>query len=348
MYIVYVMSCEGKGNFDVSTLAHDMTYTSSILGQPGKFTMTLEKDPNNVLEISIGDKVLFMVDGKMVFSGKIFTLGTNRNETYSITAYDQMRYLQNHDYLNLDGEENKSLEDIFTKICTSAELTYTIKAPSPWVLEPHLFIDKSYFEILTHCITETNTKNEKMFFIRDKGGILELNEVGVCQAEAGTPLIIGTGSLLTDYNYSVDIDKETYTEVLLMENIKTSSKNSDKEQTSKKLVYAKADAETGRKWGRLRRIVNVKEQASKEELEEYAQLNLEVFAKSSKTMKLEALGYPVYAGDSFKLMLDKLGLCMDLYIKEATHTYGEVHTMSLNVATNRNMPDTLGKLEVKA
>ena len=88
--------------------------------------------------------------------------------------------------------------------------------------------------------------------------------------------------------------------------------------------------------------------AEVQELEEYAQLNLDVYAKSSKTMKLEALGYPVYAGDSFTLMLDKLGLCMDLYIKEATHTYGEVHTMSLTVATNRNMPDTLGKLEVKA
>lgn len=342
MYTVYVMSCEGKGNFDVSTLAHDMTYTSSILGQPGKFTMTLEKDPNNILTMSVGDKIIFMDNGQKVFVGKVFTLGTDKTGAYTVTAYDQMRYLQNHDSLYLDGETNKSAEDMFVKICTQAGLTYQIKAPCPWILEPQLFIDQSYFDMLSWCFDKTNTENQKLFFIRDRGGILELNELGVNDTElnGANPLVIGDKSLLTDYSYEVDIDKETFTEVLLTESVKNSSKNSDKESTDKRLVYAKNDPEKAAKWGRLRKIVNVKEQASKEKLEEYAQMCLDVYSKSTKSMRLEALGYPVYAGDSFRLMLDKLKLCMNMYIQEATHTYGETHTMSLNIATNGFMPDT--------
>lgn len=362
MYTVYIISCEGKGSFDVSSLAHDMTYTSSLMGQPGKLTMTLEKDPNGILTMTVGDKVLFLdEDGSRVFSGKIFTLGTDRSDSYSVTAYDQMRYLQNHDYINLDGEENKSLQDIFVKICTQGGFTYQIKTPCMEPLEPHLFIDQSYFEILQYCIEQTNLKTNRQYFVRDRGGILELNEItanfgkvdnspnipqmpslnveGPLGDFMGSPLIIGDGSLLTDYRYEVDIDKETCTEVYLMESIKNSSVNSDKEKTDKKLVYAQISADKAAKWGRLRKIINIKEQQSEEKLKEYAMLELEVYAKSSKTMRLEALGYPLYAGDGFKLMLDKLGLNISMYVMAVTHTYGDIHTMSLDVSTGEFLPE---------
>ena len=323
MYTVYTMSCEGKGAFDVSQRAHDITYTTSIDGQPGKLSMTMEKNSGGNLEMSVGARVSFLdEEGRRVFSGRVFTLGTDRTEAYQVTAYDQMRYLKNHDYLNLDGEENRSLEDVFTKICAQAGLTYQIKAACSEPLNPHLFIDQSYYDMLRHCMDEANTRLEKLYFIRDRGGIL-----------------IGDGSLLTDYKYEVDIDREACTEVYLMESIKTSSANGDKDKTSRVLAYAKADAEKETKWGRLRRIVNVKEQPSEEQLEEYARLVLDVYAKPSKSMRLEALGYPVYAGDGFRLILGKLGLNVSMYIMAATHTYGEVHTMSLDVCTGEFLPD---------
>ena len=342
MYTVYVLSCEGKGAFDVSTLAHDMTYTSSITGQPGKLTMTLEKDPNNVLSMTVGDKVVFLDEkGSKVFSGKVFTLSTEHNGTYSVTAYDQMRYLQNHDYLYLDGETNKNLQDIFTKICTQGAFTYSIKAPAMTALDPHLFVDQSYYDMLSWCIDETLKKSGKMYFVRDRGGILELNEVEANFLEAGDPIVIGDGSLLTDYRYEVDIDKQTCTEVILTESVKNSSANSDKDKTDKRLVYAEVNPENGAKWGMLRKIVNVKEQATEDELKEYAKLVLDVYSRPFKTMRLEALGYPLYAGDGFKLSIDRLGISMDMYVTEVTHTYGEIHTMSLSVAASDALPDSL-------
>lgn len=364
MYTVYVLSCEGKGAFDVSTLAHDMTYTSSITGQPGKLTMTLEKDPNGVLSMTVGDKVIFLDEkGSKVFNGKIFTLSTEHNGTYSVTAYDQMRYLQNHDYLYLDGETNKNLQDIFTKICTQGEFTYSIKAPAMTALDPHLFVDQSYFDMLSWCIDETMKKSGKMYFVRDSAGVLELNEVktnyGVSDSPVNIPeagltgphdfaevvsgekLVIGDKSLLTDYRYEMDIDKQTCTEVILTESVKNSSANSDKDKTDKRLVYAEVNPENGAKWGRLRKIVNVKEQATEDELKEYAKLVLDVYSRPFKTMRLEALGYPLYAGDGFKLSIDRLGINMDMYVTEVTHTYGEIHTMSLSVAASDALPDSL-------
>lgn len=343
MYTLYIMG--EKGSFDVSSLVHDITYTTTLFGQAGKLTFTLEKDPNGILTISNGNKVLFFDNDDFVFSGNVFTMGTDRTEAYSITAYDQMRYLQNHDYLYLDGEENKCLQDIFVKICSQMGMTYAIKgdAGSQTILEPHLFIDQSYFDMLQYCIEETNVKTEKMFFIRDRHGVLELDEVrsNFAVTHKGDPIVIGNGSLLMDYKYEVDIDKETWNEVYLLEDIKTSSTNSDKEKTNKKLVLAQQDAEGIKKWGTLRKIVNVNEQATEEQLKEYAKLSLEIGSKPSKTMRLESLGYPVYAGDGFRLILDRLNVNTDIYIMGATHTYGEIHTMSLDVSTGQYLPEVL-------
>lgn len=150
-----------NGVFDVSELVHNITYTTSLAGQPGKLTFQLERDPNGILKIEIGDLVQFWCDEVPTFYGYVFTMGTDRSEIYQITAYDQMRYLQNHDFFIM---EDMTVADLFRKICNSNKIKYQILGKAltdTHKLEKHYFADKSYFDMLNFAINESNTNQIK-------------------------------------------------------------------------------------------------------------------------------------------------------------------------------------------
>lgn len=456
-YVIHIIDQESKQGFDVSELAYNINYMTTLEGQAGKLTFNLKKDPNNILQISMGSVVKFWCDDVPVFYGYVFNIKTNREEVYQVTAYDQMRYLQNHDYFLT---ENQSLQDIFKQICGQLKFNYKILGRAKYnqdsKIEKHLFADQSYFDILQYAINETNVFNTKKdfeqksksldigttvdfvggenyatptssvpassnrtagkatitniskdsahpyhligttsnvygwcnekdisvensmnnlikqnyYFIRDNFGILELNDIesnvkfrrtkidgemtqewtggeyyeyDENQRENLEPLIIGDESLLTDYDYEVDIDKETYNELYLMETIKGVSDTADKNTTNKNLVLAKQNEETIKKWGLLRKITNIKgSNFTKAQLEEYAKLSLEGGAQVNKTLKIQALGYNgVNAGDGFLLRLKKLGIEEMMYVISATHSYNKIHTMTLEVATSKNLSEVI-------
>lgn len=260
--------------FDVTSLAHDIEYTSSLYGQAGKLTFTLEKDPNGILELELGKQVTFWNGEFAVFKGYIFKIGTSSAEKYSITAYDNMRYLQNHDYRCIaDGE--KTLADMFREICTALKLPYLITgeaATNTEKLHKHNWQDVSYFDILKDCMDEMSvrsiqdsnivegsgesaakidlTKTPVKYFIRCTFGKLELTDINYIvkgwnteniatsvasgayteyttdKAMGGetkgttvnaAPLIIGDNSLMTNYSYNIDVDTNTYNEVMFIE-----------------------------------------------------------------------------------------------------------------------------------
>ena len=386
-----------KEGFDVSELAYNIDYSTSLKGYAGKLTFKLRKDPNDILKIALGDVVEFCYDDLQVFKGFVFTLSTTEEEEYSVVAYDQMRYLQNHDYYFTDGTETAS--DIFTKICMNAGFkeynfnnkkmveSFKVVDKSAFRVRPYTFQDKTYFEILEWAIEETqkgnyriykNAKGEDVveydiertlsnagldkiwkgfhYYIRDNFGVLEFKSLGsnlkVSRANMKTKeqfldnetLVIGEESLLMNYDYSIDIDKDTHNEILLLSETNESIKNEKgKKEKVKKLVYA-TQADSVNKWGRLRKIVTVKEGATEEQLKNYAKLVLDVENNPTKTLKLTCLGYNgLYAGNAFALRLKSVGVNdVPVYILSAVHHYdGDNHTMDLEVTTEGNFPEGL-------
>ena len=383
-----------KEGFDVSELAYEIDYSTSLKGYAGKLTFKLKKDPNDILKIALGDVVEFCYDDLQVFKGFIFTLSTTEEEEYSVVAYDQMRYLQNHDYYFTDG--TMSASDIFLDICNKAgfkSINKTITEPFKVVnksgtkVRPYTFQDKTYFEILEWAIQETQKGNYKIYknakgeevikyeieetlsntildklwrgfhyYIRDNFGVLEFKSLGsnlklsvqdlksTEQFMDNETLVIGEESLLMNYEYSIDIDKDTHNEIILMSETNESIKNEkDKKEKVKKLVYA-TQADSVNKWGRLRKIVTVKEGATEEQLKNYAKLILDVENNPTKTLKLTCLGYNgLYAGNAFALRLKSVGINdIPVYILSAVHHYnGDNHTMDLEVTTEGNFPEGL-------
>lgn len=264
--------------WDVSTLAHNIEYSTSLLAQPGKLTFTLERDPNKLLKLEIGLRVIFKHDGKGIFNGFIFKIETSNKGTYSITAYDSLRYFKNHDYKTI-GEGERTMKDIFIDVCTAMNLDYKVvgyAASDKEKLHKHAWLDKSYFEMMNECIEEMNQRSvsvrvydsngqyfdeekkqyyferydtaesqqkiPKKFFVKDDFGVVTLTDIDsnwkirevekvLMQNKSAyesnpillnkveiNPYIIGDESLLTGYNYSLDIDSDSYNEVIFMKN----------------------------------------------------------------------------------------------------------------------------------
>ena len=392
-YTMHIINRETGDGFDVSTLAHDISYSTTLEGQPGKLTFTLEKDPNEILTLTNGDVVKFWCEDAKVFYGYIFSLKTDSKQKCQVTAYDQLRYLQNHDFVFM---QDMNLKTFFEKICTESKITkfkvlgQALKLTDADKLHDYFFNDVSYFDMFQHAIAETNnhyiteggdsmlsdtegTKAYK-FFLRDNFGTLELNDIenNLLFSDTGitgdmseewtggenvsheksvgiAPLIIGDESLLMDYEYELDIDNDTYNQIFLMETIKSNSETKDKQTTNKVLSLAKQDDKAVKKWGVLRKIVNLKTSykdgtaENKKQIEQYMALSLLEGAQPSRSLKLTALGYNgINAGDGFYLQLKKLNIGQMMYVISATHNYeGNKHTMELEVSTSRNLTEVL-------
>ena len=147
---------------------------------------------------------------------------------------------------------------------------------------------------------------------------------------------------MTDYNYELSIDKETYNDIILVQDSKVENENGKKKSKNKQPVAEKMDEETIKKWGRLTKIITVKEGANQQQIEEYVNLTLQNYNKITKSLKLDAIGHPLYAGSSFILDLDKIGMKCRCYVLTATHNYkANIHTMTLEVTTNPKMLEVL-------
>lgn len=395
---IYSKKDDTSQGWDVSEIVHDIEYTTSILGQPGKLTFVLEKDMyDSGLQISVGSLVKFWhsdddsKEENPVFMGNVFTIGTDRSEAYRIVAYDSLRYLQNHQDMVIPERENE-LEYFFNEI-VGFEFEEAERKIINWnnyikgvKIRGNVFTDESSFNILQFCMDDyaTNSqlkitaKNFNMisnneikqtyfkpkFYIRDNFGTIELREIftDFIYNDDGTEkdefLIIGNESLLTNYQYEVDIDKNTFNEFYLMYNKKDKQTDPDTnkqvkeksmimalqagtviEKTNTKLDGQTIGDDTIPKWGKLRKIVTLNDSTIDGNAENYIKEMVQLFNQPTRSMKLSALGYDgLYAGGSFIFKLDKLKINYPVYVLSATHHYGgDSHTMELEVNVNPKM-----------
>lgn len=329
--------------YDISTLVSTIQYTTVLEGQAGKLTFQLEKDPNGILNMYNGSIVQFYRDGKGIFYGYVFNMGTDAKEAYQIVAYDQMRYLKNEDTLYYSG---KTVSNVFDDICTRHRLNKRkIVTPCNFVCPNKKYEGQTLFNILKHQIQQGNiaSKGTKYYFIRDNFGTLEFNELGNCK----TNVVIGEKSLLSSFQYEISIDKNTYNEIKIVKNYQSEDVKGKKSDDKIIVPYTVRDSGTQKRWGFLQKVVSVDDNMNSAQIIEYGnnlmkQLNLE-----TKSFKLSALGVDgINAGNSIRVNIPQLNTYkkdkngnltkeyLDMWIIGATHTYSKgMHTMELDVAS---------------
>ena len=303
--------------YDISDLATTIKVTKNIEGNAGQLTVTLQKDPNNLLQIANGSIISFVADGKGIFFGYIFKMGKDGEETYKITAYDQLRYFKNSEvYVT----QNLTASEIFAKICYDNELKYSIKVPSSYVPSPYLHDNKTLYEICNRGRKLANVYEKKQFYITDEFGVLTWSEL----SSEFTNIILGEKSLLTDYVYEKGIDDDTYNQIKIYR---------ENQNTGKRDIWIAKDSNNIKKWGKLQLLQKAEDNESTASIQETLLNYLKVKNREKETLKLNALGVDeLQAGKGFTFILNSENISQKMWIVNSTHTYNkDTHTMELEV-----------------
>lgn len=303
--------------FDITSLISEVNYTTSLSEQPGTLKFIIQKDPNELLQINNGSIINFKFKGKNIFYGYVFNIATDMTETYSVTAYDQMRYLK---YENSMYTGKMTASELFKKICIDNEFKYKIVTPSKYII-PEFFHDKkTLFSIIQKGIMYANINESKQYYIRDNIGVLEF----IDHEKTKTNLVIGEKSLLTSYQFETSIDKDTYNYVKVV-------RQNDK--TKKLDIWLTTDSSTVKRWGKLQYLQEAEKEMNKAQIIELSNNILKQKNKETQSMKLTALGVSeIIAGSGFLLQIDSLNIKQFMSVLTATHTFTkDLHMMDLEV-----------------
>lgn len=204
---------------------------------PGKLTFKLVKDA--VINFQEGAAVRLKVDGKPVFFGFVFSKKRDKDQIIEVTAYDQLRYLNNKDTYVY---ENKTASQFIQMLAADFSLNTGTLEDTGFVIASRVEDNTSLFDMIENALDLTLQNSKEMFVLFDDFGKLTLKNISsMYVGEPGTYLMIDeeTGE---NFEYTSSIDSDTYNKVKL---------TYDNEETGKREVYIAQDSSHMNQWGVL-------------------------------------------------------------------------------------------------
>lgn len=294
--------------FEVSKSAESCEWTTNRTGQPGKFTFSVLKSPD--LKMAEGDVVRFSVDGQLQFYGWIFTRSEDRWGEVSVTCYDRLRYLKaNASY----AFYAMTAGDIIRQIAGDLQLDVGAIADTGYKIPSLIKENQTCLDIIQAAIEQTLLNTGKVYVFYDDGTGLALQE----PANMMSDTLLGDKSLVTDYTYSSDIDKQTYNSIKLVR---------PNEETGQADVYIQQDSDNIGQWGLLQYYEKVDSDLNEAQIKSQAAASLEYYNRVLKSLKLSSLGIPgLRAGMMVYIKLDNAGdtgVAQWVLLEKVTHTWG--------------------------
>lgn len=311
-----VVASKAGGMIEISGLVESCEWVTNRTGQPGKFTFTYLKDKD--VTFTEGDVVRFSVDGHVQFYGWVFTRSETRWGEVSVTCYDRLRYLKaNASYTFY----SQSAGDILRQIAGDLQLDVGTVEDTGYKLPSLVEQDQTCLDILQTAIEQTLLNTGRVFVLYDDGQGLALQEAASMMSD----VVIGDRSLLTDYTYTTDIDKQTYNSIKLVR---------PNEETGRADVYIQEDSGTIGQWGLLQLYQKVDGDANEAQIKAQAAATLEYYNRVLKTLKISSLGVPgLHAGQMILVKADGMGdtgVSQYVMLERVSHRWENgVHTMDL-------------------
>ena len=288
---------------------------------PGKLTFKVMKD--DILDFTEGSPVRLKVDGDKVFFGFVFKQARTRNtEVITVTAYDQLRYLQNKDTKIF---ENTTASGIVTSLATDYSLNVGTLAKTNYPIASRVEENTSLFEMIENALDLELTNLGNMYILYDDFGKLTLKFLGdmyVGDSSSGYLMIDEeTGQ---NFDYSSSIDDNTYNRIKL---------TYDNEDTGKREVYIAQDGSNINQWGVLQYFDTL---SKGENGQAKADALLSLYNKKTRSLKItKAIGdNRVRAGSMVVVNLDlgDMHLKNFMLVEKCKHTYKESeHWMDLTL-----------------
>lgn len=292
---------------------------STERSSPGKLTFKVIKD--DVINFREGAAVRLKVDGKPVFFGFVFSKKRDKKQIITVTAYDQLRYLNNKDTCVY---ENKTASQLVRMIAADFSLNVGIIEDTKFVIPSRVEDNTSLFDMIGNALDLTLTNTKQMFVLYDDFGKLSLRNIASMRVgEAGSYLMLDeeTGE---NFEYTSSIDSDTYNKIKL---------TYDNEDTGKREVYIAQDSKHINEWGVLQYFDTV---SKGENGQVKANALLQLYNQKTRNLKItNAFGDTrVRAGSMVivNLALGDVNLKNFMLVESAKHTFKQdEHFMNLTL-----------------
>jgi hypothetical protein len=286
---------------------------------PGKLTFKVVKD--DIISFSEGAAVRLKVDGKIVFFGFVFTKKRDKDQIITVTAYDQLRYLNNKDTYVY---ENKTASQFIKMIAADFALNVGTIEDTGFVIASRVEDNTSLFDMIENALDLTLTNSKEMFVLYDDFGKLTLKNISsMYVGESGAYLMIDeeTGE---NFEYTSSIDGDTYNKIKL---------TYDNDETGKREVYIAQDSSHMNAWGILQYFDTL---SDGENGQSKADALLQLYNKKTRNLKItNALGDTrVRAGSMvvINLNLGDMSLKNFMLVEKVKHTFKlDSHFMDLTL-----------------
>ncbi len=288
-------------------------------GVPGKLTFSVLADKNLALEE--GAAVRLSVDGSAVFFGFIFSKKMSRNGIISVTAYDQLRYLNNKDTYVY---ENKTASQLIKMLAEDFSLNVGTIEDTKFIIASAVEDNSSLFDMINNALDLTLQNTGEMFVLFDDFGKLTLRNVSSMYVGGADGYLLIDNSGAEDLDFTSSIDSNTYNKIKL---------TFDNENSGKRDVYIAQNSANINAWGVLQYYDTLSEG---ENGKAKADALLKLYDQKTRGLKItKAFGdVRVRAGSliAVKLDLGEIKLHNFMLVERASHTFknGE-HFMDLTL-----------------
>lgn len=291
-----------------------ISWSTERKGVPGKLEFSVVRD--EVLDFTEGNRVELNIDGTPLFQGFVFTKKRSKDGIIKVTAYDQLRYLKNKDYM---WYENLTASNVIERIAKDYNLQIGDIENTEFIIEARNEDTQTMFDIIQNALDLTLLNRRKMYVLYDDFGKLTLKNIESMKLD----LLIDeeTGE---NFDYTSSIDKNTYNRIKLYR---------DNKDEGVRELYVTENSEHQNEWGLLQLTESIDEKCNgKAKADAYLQL----YDHKTRNLTIQkAFGdLRVRAGTSVivKLNLGDIKVSNYFIVEKVKHKFdNNLHTMDLTL-----------------
>ena len=294
-------------------------WTTQRSGTPGKLTFKVLKD--DIMDFTEGSAVRLKDGDDKIFYGFIFTQSRQKDQIITITAYDQLRYLQNKDTKIYEG---KTATQFIRMLGADYTLNVGTMENTGYVITSRVEENTSLFDMIGNALDLTLANTGKMFILYDDFGKLTLKSLDNMRVGSGDTFLMIDEESGEDFEYKSSIDSDTYNKIKL---------TYDNEDTGAREIYIAQSGANINKWGMLQYFDTLQKG---ENGQAKADALLKLYNKKTRNLKLTNVfgDNRVRAGSLIvvNLSLGDMTVKNFMLVEKCTHTYKESeHWMDLTL-----------------
>lgn len=294
-------------------------WTTQRSGTPGKLTFKVLKD--DIMDFTEGSAVRLKDGDDKIFYGFIFTQSRQKDQIITITAYDQLRHLQNKDTKIYEG---KTATQFIRMLGADYTLNIGTMENTGYVITSRVEENTSLFDMIGNALDLTLANTGKMFVLYDDFGKLTLKSLDNMRVGSGDTFLMIDEESGEDFEYKSSIDSDTYNKIKL---------TYDNEDTGAREIYIAQSGANINKWGMLQYFDTLQKG---ENGQAKADALLKLYNKKTRNLKLTNVfgDNRVRAGSLIvvNLSLGDMTVKNFMLVEKCTHTYKESeHWMDLTL-----------------